>query len=76
MRSDIVMQLSPEDCIEGVVEDTLNRGTELWVFGKDVKGKDVKGKDVYIKITMGGVNLSAICISFHIAEHKLRYLFK
>lgn len=39
-------------------------------------GKDVKGHEVYIKITLGLPNSSTICISFHIAEHKMNYPFK
>ena len=42
----------------------------MWVFGKDVKGQDV-----YIKISIGINNASAICISFHIAEHDIKYKF-
>ncbi len=71
MRDDVVLNLSSEDYIEGPVEDTLNHIGEMWVFGKDVKGREV-----YIKISLGGTNSRAICISFHVAEHKLNYLFK
>jgi hypothetical protein len=42
----------------------------MWVFGKDVKGQEV-----YIKITLGKGS-SALCISFHIAEHPMNYPFK
>ncbi len=70
-RENVVMQLSVEDYVEGPVEDTLNKGSDLWVFGKDVKGREV-----YIKISMGRENYPTICISFHIAENRLKYLFK
>ncbi len=71
MRESIVMQVKAEDYVKGPLTDTLNHDTDLWVFGKDVKGKEV-----YIKITMGASGSSTICISFHVAERKLRYLFK
>ena len=51
-------------------DDTLNHCGEMWVFGKDVKGQEV-----YIKITLGK-GASALCISFHIAEHPMNYPFK
>lgn len=70
-RDDIIRQLESTDYIDGPIEDTLNKLGFLWVFGKEVKGQEV-----YIKITMGINNSSAICISFHIAERKLRYKFK
>ncbi len=70
-RTDVILQLSAEDYIKGPVEDTLYHISDLWVFGKDVKGREV-----YIKISMGRENCPTICISFHIAEHKLQYPFK
>jgi hypothetical protein len=42
-----------------------------WVFGKDVKGREI-----YIKIMLGAKNSQTICISFHIAEHPLKYPLK
>ena len=53
------------------VIDLLNKRTEMWVFGKDVKEREV-----YIKITLGYQNGQTICISFHLAEHPMRYPFK
>lgn len=43
----------------------------MWVFGKDVH--DI---EVYIKVTVGGFNRRAVCISFHRAEHPLDYPLK
>jgi hypothetical protein len=43
----------------------------MWVFGKQVKKKEV-----YIKVSMGIENTGAVCISFHIAEHPIKYPFK
>ena len=71
IRKQVIMNIEPEDYVEGPIVDTLNKMGEMWVFGKDVKGHEV-----YIKITMGLPNSSTICISFHIAEHKMNYRFK
>lgn len=70
-REDVIMNLNPDDYVEGPIEDTLNKKGEMWVFGKEVNGRDV-----YIKISMGISNSSAICISFHIAEYRITYKFK
>ena len=70
-REVIVKSLVPQDYVEGPVIDVLNRESEMWVFGRDVKGREV-----YIKITLGYENGQTICISFHIAEHPLKYPFK
>ena len=71
VRKQIIMNIEPEDYVEGPIVDTLNKMGEMWIFGKDVKGHEV-----YIKITLGLPNSSTICISFHIAEHKMNYPFK
>ena len=70
-RKQVILNIEAEDYSEGPIVDTLNKMGEMWVFGKDVKGHEV-----YIKITMGLPNSSTICISFHIAEHKMNYPFK
>ncbi len=70
-RELIVKNLLVQDYVEGPVVDQLNKGGAIWVFGKDVKGREV-----YIKITLGYDNGQTICISFHIAEHPLKYPFK
>ena len=70
-RELIVKNLQVQDYVEGPVIDELNRKSEMWVFGKDVKGREV-----YIKITLGYQNGQTICISFHIAEHPMQYPFK
>lgn len=70
-RDSIISNLEVEDYIEGPNEDTLNKSTDLWIFGKNIKKKDV-----YIKITMGIPNSTTICISFHLAEKTLAYPFK
>ena len=70
-RKIIIENLKAEDYIEGPVIDTLNRLGEMWVFGKDVRGREI-----YIKIALGMQGGQTICISFHIAEHPLKYPFK
>jgi len=69
-RDSIILNLDVEDYSEGPIIDTLNNYGEMWVFGKDVKNNEV-----YIKITLdAGTN--ALCISFHIAEYKMKFPFK
>lgn len=70
-RETVVMSLKWNDYSEGPITDVLNHNGEMWVFGKDVKGEEV-----YIKITMGAPGSHTICISFHTAEHPMRYPFK
>ena len=70
-RELVVKNLQAQDYVEGPVIDELNKKSEMWAFGKDVKGREV-----YIKITLGYQNGQTICISFHIAEHPLQYPFK
>lgn len=67
-RKEIIEKLNVEDYSEGPIEETMRGLPPMWVFGKDVKGREV-----YIKITMGYANLQTICISFHPAEHPMKY---
>ena len=69
-RDKVILDLGVEDYSEGPIVDTLNKYGEMWVFGKDVKENEV-----YIKITLDATTM-ALCISFHIAEHKMKYPFK
>ena len=59
-RKKIILQLKSADYHQGPKPDTLNKGSDMWVFKKNVKGQEV-----YIKITLGLINNSAVCISFH-----------
>lgn len=70
-RREVVMSLTFEDYSEGPLTDTLNKGPDIWVFGKTIKGHEV-----YIKITMGTPGNSTICISFHLSEYKMAYPLK
>ncbi|PMD83730.1 toxin [Siphonobacter sp. BAB-5405] len=67
----VVKDLNVEDYSEGPLEELLNMGSPMWVFGKTMKGKEI-----YIKLTMGESNNQVLCISFHIAEHSMKYPFK
>jgi len=70
-RKRILEELVVTDYSEGPLEDILNKGNDMWVFGKTVKKREV-----YIKITMGIEGSRVVCISFHIAEHLMNYPFK
>jgi hypothetical protein len=70
-RKAILEALQTKDFSEGPLKEKLYGGADMWVFGKDVKKKEV-----YIKITMGAMGSSVICISFHLAQHKMNYPLK
>lgn len=70
-RERIVLEIKPEDYSEGPKpEDFFGGDAEMYVFGKVVKNEEI-----YIKITLGRPDSSAICISFHLAEHPMKYPF-
>ena len=70
-RKDIIATLKAEDYTEGPLEEKMHGILPMWIFGKEVKKKEV-----YIKVSMGSENNSAVCISFHIAEHPMNYPYK
>jgi hypothetical protein len=70
-RKAILEALETKDYSEGPLEEKLYGGAAMWVFGKMVKKKEV-----YIKITMGAMGSNVICISFHLAQHKMNYPLK
>ena len=67
-REEIVRQLSSDDYVETLPADFFN---EMWVFGRDMDGTEL-----YIKIALGQPNSKTICISFHVAEHPIKYANK
>lgn len=67
-RKKVLEELKVEEYCEGPLEEKLYGGAAMWVFGRIIKKKEV-----YIKITMGASGTSVICISFHVAEHKLKH---
>lgn len=70
-RKKVLSELEVEDFCEGPLNDTLYGEASMWVFGKTIKKREV-----YIKITLGRHGSRVICISFHLAEKKLKYQFK
>ena len=70
-RKVVLEELEAQDYSEGPLEEKLNGGADMWVFGKIIKGHEV-----YIKITMGTMNNGVICISFHTAEYTMNYPLK
>lgn len=70
-RENFLKQLKPSDYCEGPLNDTLNKGPDLWVFGVYINDTEV-----YIKISLGFPCSGVKCVSFHLAEHPLRYPFK
>ena len=70
-RKKILEGLKVLDYVEGPLEEKLYGGADMWVFGKEIKSKEV-----YIKISMGFVGVSVICISFHLSEYPMSYPFR
>lgn len=67
-RKRTLEELTTMDYSEGPIMD-WDGGPELWVFGKVFKGTDL-----YIKVTLGLTNSgSVVCISFHAAEHDMKF---
>ena len=68
-REEVVRQIKVEDYVETICDDqTLG---ELWVFGKQVNGSEI-----YIKVALGRFGSRTICVSFHIAEYPMEYVFR
>ncbi|MFV0553245.1 MAG: toxin [Mangrovibacterium sp.] len=70
-RKEIINSLVADDYSEGPLDEKMRGLLPMWVFGKRVKKKEI-----YIKVSMGIESNSAVCISFHIAEHAMKYPFK
>lgn len=70
-RVTFLQKLIIADFCDGPLEEKLHDGQEMWVFGKEMKGKEL-----YIKIALGVNGAKVICISFHMAEHKMIYPYK
>ena len=71
IREEIILNLDIEDYSEGPLEETQQGGTEMWIFGKEIKGQLV-----YIKLTISKMTGGAVCISFHKAEFPMHFPFK
>jgi hypothetical protein len=70
-REETLKELVWQDYSEGPKPDAAYQGSEMWVFGKEVKSREV-----YIKITLGRAGSQVLCISFHLSEHPMQYPFK
>lgn len=70
-RKTVLESLVAEDYYQGPLDELWYGSSEMWVFGKRIKGEEV-----FIKITLGKVGTSVICISFHFAEFPMSYPFK
>lgn len=70
-RKGILENLSVEDYCQGPLGEKLYKGADLWVFGKEIKKNEL-----YIKISIGFVGGSVLCVSFHVAKDKMNYPFK
>ena len=70
-RNAILNAIETKDYSDGPSEEKIYGGADMWVFGKTIKKKEV-----YIKITIGPMGSSVICISFHLAQHKMNYPLK
>lgn len=70
-REKVLKELQVVDYVEGPMDEKLSGGANMWVFGKTIKGREV-----YIKITLGFSGAQVLCISFHIAEHVMKFPLK
>ena len=70
---DVLHSLEVEDYSQGPLADDKGRPHDLWVFGKEIEGIEI-----YIKVVPLFDNdaVATICVSFHEAEHKMKYPFR
>lgn len=67
-RIRVLEELNAMDYSEGPITDG-DGGPALWVFGKELKAQEI-----YIKITLGVTgDGKVVCISFHAAEHPMKF---
>ncbi|MBS1941268.1 MAG: toxin [Bacteroidetes bacterium] len=67
-RIKVLEELNAMDYSEGPIKD-WDGGPALWVFGKELKAQEL-----YIKITLGVSGDGKVtCISFHAAEHPMKF---
>lgn len=71
-RDKYVLSLREEDYCQGPDKNDYPKQNDVWVFGKRIKKEEI-----YIKIFINALpNMANVCISFHIAKHKLTYPLK
>jgi hypothetical protein len=64
-RTDLILELNPDDYSAGPFADDDGSGEDVWVFGKKVGGVTI-----YIKLKLTD---NAKCLSFHIAEYPMNF---
>ncbi|MBO7602988.1 MAG: type II toxin-antitoxin system MqsR family toxin [Bacteroidales bacterium] len=69
-RKEIIRTIDVDDYVETIASALHNIG-DLWVFGKDYENEEL-----YIKIALGRPGSNTICVSFHKAEHTIRYAYR
>jgi len=70
-RDEYLRQLVVQDYCEGPLKDGYaENNSDYWVFGKMINAKET-----YIKVSLGN-GKKALCMSFHVAEHKMNYPLK
>jgi len=70
-RITVLENLTSIDYSQGPLDDVVYGVAQMWVFGTLIKKKEV-----YIKISLGRKGSNVLCISFHLAEHKMNYPLK
>lgn len=71
-RDKYVLSLIEDDYCQGPDKNDYPGQNDVWVFGKRIKKEEI-----YIKIYINALpNVANVCISFHIAKHKLSYPLK
>lgn len=70
-RLNCLRELEATDYVQGPLPNQQATEPALWVFGRTIRHHEI-----YIKVTLGRPNHSVLCISFHLAEHTLRYPLK
>jgi hypothetical protein len=71
---DIIISLAVEDCCKQPEDDRdETKGGSVWFFGKKIRDREIYIK---LKLVALGEKRLAKCLSFHIADHPLRYPLK
>ncbi|ARN57057.1 hypothetical protein [Sedimentisphaera salicampi] len=72
-RREVLFSIKPENYISGPDKHHTEHNTQVWIFGQHWQDLEI-----YIKIGLKEVKMghSAVVISFHKAERKIRYPLK
>lgn len=71
-RINFILNLLTSDYYRGPTPDTYDTSKpDYYEFGINIKSKEI-----YIKIALNIPNKPVDCMSFHIAEHPIQYLYK